>query len=176
MELKDILQKRRSTRKFTDRTIEPDVVKELIEATFTAPSSRNSHSTHLMAIADKAVIEKIATMRDYGSAFVKGAPLFVLVMGDKTATDMWEVNCSISATIMQLAATDLGLCSCWVHIDQRPQKQAEREGKMAEELVRELVDIPDHFGVLCGIAIGYSDFAPAPLPPFDKESHYTFVG
>ncbi len=176
MELKDILHKRRSTRKFSDRIVEQQVIEQLFEATLAAPSSRNSHSTHLLAIRDKEIISKMASMRDYGSAFIKAAPLFILVMGDREATDLWEVNCSISATIMQLAATDLGLCSCWVHVDKRPQLKAEPEGLVAEDHLRSLVEIPASYGILCGIAIGYSDFEPAPLPPFDRDSHCSIVG
>ncbi len=176
MQLKDILLTRRSIRKFSDRAIDEATINELFEATLRAPSSRNSHSTHLLAIRDKAIIEQLASMRDYGSAFVKGAPLFVLIMGDKSATDLWEVNCSISATIMQLAATDLGLSSCWVHIDGRPHLKGEPNGKTAEEYLRKIVNIPATHGILCGIAIGYSDFCPADLPPFDTQAHCSILG
>lgn len=175
MELKDILLTRRSIRKFNDQPIDNATIQELFEATLKAPSSRNSHSTHLLAIRDKAIIEQLASMRDYGSSFIKDAPLLILIMGDKEATDLWEVNCSISATIMQLAATDLGLSSCWVHIDGRPHLKDEPNGKTAEQHLREIVEIPQSYGILCAIAIGYSDFHPADLPPFDSQSHCSII-
>ncbi|MFR9504073.1 MAG: nitroreductase family protein [Rikenellaceae bacterium] len=176
MELKDILSSRRSVRKFNDTIVEQSTIDELVAATLTAPSSRNSHSTHLMVIRDRAIIEQMATMRDYGSAFIKGAPIFILVMGDREATDLWEVNCSISASYMQIAATDLGLSSCWVHIDGRPHLKDDPAGLSAEDVVRGLVEIPSTYGVLCGIALGYSDFHPAALPPFDALSRVTVIG
>ncbi len=175
MDFNDILKARRSVRKYNTKEIPTEVIDKLLEATLTAPSSRNSHSTHLMVVANGEKIERMAGMRDYGSAFVKDAPLFILVMGDKQATDLWQVNCAISATVMQLAATDLGLSSCWVHVDGRPQLKDEPQGAMAEDLLRSVVDIPDSFGVLCGIAVGYSDFSPAALPEFDAASHISFV-
>ncbi len=170
MEFNDILSMRRSVRKFNDKEVPSQVIDRLLDATLKAPSSRNSRSTNLMVIRDRECIASIANMRDYGSAFVKGAPVFILVMGDKSATDLWEVNCSISATILQLAATNEGLSSCWVHVDGRPQKKDDPDGAQAIDHIRELVDIPADFGVLCGIALGYSDFTPAPLPEFDKSS------
>ncbi len=170
MELKDILATRRSTRKFTDQEVDQATIEALIEATLQAPSSRNSRSTHLIIVRNGEIIENLSTMRDYGSAFVKGAPLFILVAGDKDATDLWDVNCSISATILQLAATDLGLASCWVHVDGRPQRKAEPEGATAEEHIRKFIEIPSNLAILCGIAIGHSNFVPAALPDFDATS------
>ncbi len=170
MELKEILHKRRSIRKFNDREVEEQVIDRVLESTLQAPSSRNSRSTHFIVVRDKETIATIASMRDYGSAFVKSAPVFILIAGDTSATDLWQVNCSISATIMQLACVNESLSSCWVHIENRPQKQAEPEGALAIERIREVVDIPENLDVLCGIAIGYSDFEPAALPEFDKAS------
>ncbi len=170
MELKDILAKRRSIRKFNDKEVSPETIDALLDAALQAPSSRNSHSTHFIVVRDKASIERLSTMRDYGAGFVKAAPVFILVAGDTSATDLWQVNCSISATILQLACTDLGLSSCWVHVENRAQKQADPDGAKAIELVREVVDIPAGLDILCGIALGYSDFEPAALPEFDKSS------
>lgn len=175
MELKDIVATRRSIRKFSDKVVEQEVVDSLVATTLKAPSSRNSRSTHLLIISNRETITSISDMRDYGSSFIKGAPLFILVMGDKEATDLWEVNCAISATTMQLAATDLGLSSCWVHVDGRPHRKDEPQGTTAEQFIRNTLEIPESFGILCGIAVGYSDFVPAALPPFDTAAHVKVV-
>lgn len=175
MELKDILKKRRSIRKFSDRELSDPTIDSLLEAALMAPSSRNSRSTHFVVVRNRAIIEQISSMRDYGSAFVKGAPIFILVAGDRQATDLWEVNCSISATLLQLAATDLGLSSCWVHIDGRPQLKDNPDGATAEEHIRSLISIPTSHALLCGIAVGYSDFEPAPLPEWDSAAHVTKI-
>ena len=105
MDFKTLISKRRSIRKYSDRPIEPEVIDRLLEATLTAPSSRNSHSTHLMVITDRAQIEELAKMRDYGSAFMKNAPLAILVLGDTSVTDKWLVNSSISATMSKIWQT-----------------------------------------------------------------------
>ncbi len=175
MEFKKLLSERRSIRKYSPKEVEQSVIDELVAATFTAPSSRNSHSTHLLVVRRKEIIERMAEMRDYGSAFIKYAPVVILVMGDREATDLWEVNCSISATTMLYAATDLGLSACWVHVDGRPHLKAEPDGTSAEEVLRSLLDIPEAYSVLCAVALGYSDFTPAPLPPFDAAEHVVVV-
>ena len=155
MELKEILRARRSVRKFEDRAVEREVVEELLKQAFTAPSSRNTRSTRYMVVEGREMMERIAQMRDYGSAFMKDAPAAIVVMGDKEASDLWVDNCSISATILQLAVTDAGLGSCWVHVNGRPKLKAEPEGQSAEEYLREFLPIPAEWRPLCFIALGY---------------------
>ncbi|MFR9553406.1 MAG: nitroreductase family protein [Rikenellaceae bacterium] len=175
MEFQDIVVARRSTRKFSDKGVSKELITKMLDATLLAPSSRNSHSTKFMVVTSPQKIEALSIMRDYGSSFMKNAPCAIVVMGDTSATDLWEVNCAISATTLQLACVAEGLVSCWVHVQDRPQKQAEPEGAKAIELVREVLPIPEGHDVLCVIACGYSDFSPAPLPEFDKESKVLFV-
>ncbi len=170
MDFNELLAKRRSVRKYSDKKVPQEVINKLLEDTLSAPSSRNSHSTKLLVVQQAETIEKIALMRDYGSAFLASAPLVILVLGDESATDLWRVNCSISATILQLACVNEGLASCWVHVDGRAQVQAEPQGATAEEYVKELLPIPEGHGVLCAMAIGYSDFEPKPTPDYDKQS------
>jgi nitroreductase len=155
MELKKILDKRRSTRKFSDRKVEKQKLQSIVEMTLQAPSSRNSRSTRLWVVEQPELLQHIADMRDYGSAFVKNAAAAILVMGDRTATDLWVDNCAISATFVQLAVTAMDLVSCWVHVNGRPRLKAEPEGAKAEDYVRDLLGVRDGLRPYCIIAIGY---------------------
>lgn len=170
MELKKILAERRSTRKFSDREVGEEVVARLIAAAQSAPSARNSRSTRIMAVSDRAKIACMSEMRDYGSAFLKNAPLAFVIAGDASKSDLWRENGAIAATILQLACVDEGLASCWVHVDGRPRRQEEPHGEQAVDLLREILPLPDEWQVLCVIAAGYSDFRPAALPPYDGSA------
>lgn len=110
-------------------------------------------------------------MRDYGSAFLEHAPAVVLVEGDRTATDLWRENAAITATALLFAATDAGLASCWVHVNGRPCLKDQPDGAQAEDYLREFLPVPAGHGILCAVALGYSDFEPAALPPFDAGTH-----
>ena len=109
-------------------------------------------------------------MRDYGSAFMKGAPLAIVVLGDTTKSDLWRENAAISATILQLACVDEGLASCWVHINGRPRRKDEPGGETAAGYLRSFLPIPADCQPLCAVAAGYSDFTPAPLPGSDDDA------
>lgn len=175
MELKNILDHRRSTRKFLPRKVEHDKLQRIVDMALQAPSSRNSRSTRLLVVEQPELLEKIASMRDYGSAFVSGAAAAILVMGDRRATDLWIDNCAITATVMQLAIVDEGLASCWVHVNGRPRISKEPDGEQAEDFLRSFLPIPEHYGILCAIALGYSDFTPAPLPPYEGEERVKWL-
>lgn len=170
MELKTILEKRRSVRRFSPTEVSREVLLDIVRSALTAPSSRNQHTTRFIIVDDRETIARLAEMRDYGSSFMADAPAAIVVAGDTTTTDLWRENCSISATILQLAAVDAGLSSCWVHVGGRPRLKDEPNGAQAEDFVREVVGVPAEWNVECVIALGYSDFTPKPLPEWDAES------
>ena len=170
MELKKILELRRSTRKFTDRTVSDQTVDRILQAAFSAPSARNSRSTRILVVDNRPTIARMAEMRDYGSGFMKNAPLAFVIAGEPAASGLWRENGAIMATILQLACVDEGLASCWVHVDGRPRLQEHPDGEQAVDYLRTLLPIPAEWDVLCVIAAGYSDFHPAELPPYDWQS------
>ena len=180
MEFKEILRRRRSVRKYLSRPVEREVLDTVLREALAAPSSRNSHSTHLRVLTDPETIARIARMRDYGSAFLEHAPAVVLVEGDRTATDLWRENAAITATALLFAATDAGLASCWVHVNGRPCLKDQPDGAQAEDYLREFLPVPAEHGILCAVALGYSDFEPAALPPFDacigNPAGFDFLG
>ena len=175
MEFKDLLAGRRSVRKYSERDVPREVVERLLRETLTAPSSRNSRSTRLLVVEDPATVARMAAMRDYGSGFLTGAPRAIVVLGDTAASDLWKVNAAISATVLQLACVDEGLASCWVHVEGRPRRKEEPDGEQADEYLRKMLPIPDDYGILCAIALGYSDFTPAPLPPYEGEERVKWL-
>ncbi len=167
MEWNRLLTHRRSIRKFKPEPVREEVVTRLLETALTAPSSHNSRSTRLLVVEDVALIARMAEMRDSGSAFMAGAPLAIVVLGDTTKTDLWQVNAAIAATMLQLEAVDQGLASCWVQIAGRPRVKSEPNGEQAADYLRTFLPIPEGCEPLCAIALGYSDFQPVPLPPSD---------
>lgn len=170
MEFKEVLSRRRSIRKYDARPVPADVVERLLDAALAAPSSRNSRSTRLLLVDDPVLVARMAEMRDYGAGFLSGAPLAVVVLGDMSKTDLWEVNASIAATVLQLAAVDEGLASCWVHVAGRPRRKAEPDGESAADYLHSFLPLPEECQPLCVIALGYSDFRPAPLPESDDRA------
>lgn len=175
MEWKDLLARRRSIRKFIDRRVPQASVERLLNAALAAPSSHNSRSTRLLVVDDPAIVARMARMRDSGSEFMAHAPLAIVVLGDKSKTDLWEVNAAIAATMIQLTAVDEGLASCWVQVAGRPRVKAQPDGERAVDYLRTLLPIPEGCEPLCVIALGYSDHQPAPLPGSDDRARIIWM-
>ncbi len=166
MTLTEILKKRRSVRKFDGRAVPHEALESILSLALTAPSSKNTRSTRFMVIDKPELLEKISEMRDFGSSFLKDVPCGVLVMGD-TAADLWVDNASISATILQLAAEEAGLGSCWVHVNGRPRRREESNGPNAADYLRTFLPIPAECKPLCFVALGYP--ADTPKPHGEKD-------
>ena len=155
MDFLEVIEKRHSVRKYSDRPVEKEVLDAIVKVAQTAPSSRNSRSSAFMIVEDHDTLEALSQMRDYGSGLLAGAQAAIVVMGDETKTDLWVDNCAISATFIQLAVTAMDLVSCWVHCNGRPRLKDEPEGPKAEDYVSELLGIKEGLRPYCVIAIGY---------------------
>lgn len=155
MDFLQVIEKRKSVRKYSYRPVERELLDAIVKVAQTAPSSRNSKSSAFMIVEDKDTLVALSQMRDYGSALISGAPAAIVVLGDETKTDLWVDNCAISATFVQLAVTAMDLVSCWVHCNGRPRYKDEPEGVKAEDYVRDLLGIKDGLCPYCVVAIGY---------------------
>ena len=169
MDFKELALKRRSVRKFSDRRVETKLIQELLDITFTAPSSKNLRTTRIAVTEDKGVLETVSLMRSRGSSFVQDAPLAFIIMGDDSQTDLWRENCAISATVLQFAAESLGLGSCWVQVFGRPHNESDPDGKTAEEYLRENYPCIPGYRIMCVVAVGYP--ADEAKPHTVKEDH-----
>ena len=149
----EVLLKRRSTRKFTSRRIEPEKIEKLMQAALLSPTSRNLHSCEFIVIEDEKMIKKLAVSKPHGADFLVGAPLGIVIIGNTDTTDVWVEDASIAAIDVQLEAENLGLGSCWIQIRGRQYSK----NKTAGEYVSGLLDIPGHYEVEAIIAVGYKD-------------------
>ena len=155
MDFLEVIEKRRSIRKYSERPVERELLDAIVKVAQTAPSSRNSKSSAFMIVEDRDTLDALSQMRDYGAGLLSGAQAAIVVMGDESKTDLWVDNCAISATFIQLAVTAMDLASCWVHCSGRPRFRNEPEGPKAEDYVSELLGIKEGMRPYCVVAIGY---------------------
>jgi len=155
MEFSKVIAARHSVRQFQDKAVDLEIVDAILDQTQTAPSSKNSRSSAFVVVDDKDMLEALSEMRTYGSALLKGAACAVVVLGDTTKTDLWIENAAISATYIQLCATNLGLGSCWVHVNGRLRDHKDPSKGLAEDYVRDLLGLKEAFKPLCIVALGY---------------------
>ncbi len=152
MDFKELVQRRRSIRRFTTEEIKPDDLQIILRAALMAPTAKGLQSWRFIVVDDKRLIEKMADAKDTGGEFMKDVPLAIVVLGDAQMTDCWIEDSAIAAVSIQYQAADLGLSSCWIQMRGRGLS----DGHSADEVLHGILDIPENLQVLCVIAIGYS--------------------
>jgi nitroreductase len=157
-----LVQKRRSIRKFQAKPVEQDKIDRLIEAALRAPSSRGFNPWEFVVVTEPGMLEILAGSKQHGSAFLKGAPLGIVVCVNPEKSDVWVEDASIAATYIQLAAESMGLGNCWTQIRERMHDDA----KTAQEYVAEVLNIPSNLRIECIVVIGYAD---EKKPPHGRE-------
>lgn len=151
MNFKELVQMRRSVRKFTEQEISPEDLQTILRSALMAPTSKGTRAWHFIVVDDKAMLEKISMCREMGSQFVAGAAVAIVVLGDREVTDAWTEDAAIAAVTMQYQAADLGIGSCWCHIRNRFMQN----GEPSDNILRFLLDYPENLTAECVIGLGY---------------------
>lgn len=151
--LHNLLVERRSIRHYTDQPLTPDEVKTILEAALLSPTGKNCRAWHFIAVDDKVMLQKLSECKASGAGPVAKCALAVCVAVDVTASETWVEDASIAATDMMLQARDLGIGSCWIEVNGR----LSADGTPAEDIVSELLGLPEQIQPLCIVTFGYPD-------------------
>lgn len=151
MDFKDLVQKRRSIRKFTDQDIAPEDLQTILRSALMAPTGKGVRAWHFIVVDDKEVLSKMSMCRDMGSQFLADAKAAIVVLGDRETTDVWCEDASLAAITMQYQIADLGLGSCWCQVRNRFFQNSEP----SDNILRYLLHYPENLTAECVIGIGY---------------------
>lgn len=160
----DLLMKRRTIRIFKDEKIDKETILKVIKAGLLAPSSKNKKPVEFIVVEDKDTLLKLENCKDKGGIGLETAPCAIVVVGDSSKSDVWIEDASIAATYMQLEAEQLDLGSVWIQMRKRFNEIGD-----SEDEVRKLLNIPENYGVLCIIALGYKDEVKKPYEEKDID-------
>ena len=151
MDFKNLVQQRRSHRKFTTEEIDSEDVKMILRAGLMSPTSKGQRAWQFVVVEDKTDLEKLADAKDLGGAFIKDAAMAIIVLGDPMQNDCWVEDGSIAAISMQYQAEELGIGSCWVQMRGRGLS----DGTTADTVIQGVLGIPENLSCLCILALGH---------------------
>jgi nitroreductase len=157
-----LVRKRRSIRKFQQKQVEREKINLLIEAALRSPSSMGRQPWEFIVVTDPDILEGLSKAKQHGSAFLKNAPLGIVICADPDKCDVWIEDSSIASILIHLAAESIALGSCWIQIRERMHD----DDKTAEDYVSAILGIPRNLRVESIVAIGYPD---EEKPPHLKE-------
>lgn len=147
MEFQDVLDNRYSCRTYDDRQVEPEKLQRVLEAGRTCPTARNCQPQRVYVVQSPEALQKMATV----TPCTFGAPTILMVCSDTEQAcpsrgdwkDYNQIDPTIAASFMMLAATNQGLGSCFVCMfDARDMAKA--------------FDLPETVQPLCLLLLGYA--------------------
>lgn len=167
MELKEVMLKRRSVRKFTSELVSDEQIDILLHYAMSGPSACNKQPWEFFVVTNE---EKLKELRDSSRYTGMISPLNIIVCGalDRCLPfglgEYWIQDCSAAIENILLGVTDLGLGAVWCGL--HPKKDA-------VEKVRTILDLDEKYVPLGLIHIGHPDCEVTPGDWYKEEYiHY----
>lgn len=144
MDALDAIDNRKSVRKYNSKLVSKEIIERIINAGRKAPSAVSVQPWEFIAVTGLNIRKKLADVADYGK-FIAESPLCIVVFCKDTKYYL-EDGCAAVENIL-IAATALGLGTCWIAGDK----------KSYAETVREILRVPVGYKLIALISAGYSD-------------------
>lgn len=118
MDFTELAQARYSVRKFSDKAVEPEVLKRILEAGLLAPTAKNNQPQRIYVLQSKEALDKLDSLTHcrYGA----GTVLLFTYNADEDWKNPLEEgvhsgveDVSITATYIMLRAIELGVYTTW---------------------------------------------------------------
>ncbi|MCQ2505829.1 MAG: nitroreductase [Lachnospiraceae bacterium] len=152
-----VLLNRKSTKNFKPDPVPEYIIDKIIEAGLWAPSGMNRQAGIIVAITDKALIERLSKMNaDIMGAKMDpfyNAPCVLLVLAKKEVRT-YVYDGSLVMGNMMTAAEALGVGSCWIH-----RAKEEFESEEGKQILKE-IGIEGNYEGIGHCVVGF----PASLP------------
>jgi len=157
MELKEAIRKRQSIRDFSDTTIPPLVIDEILDYANQAPSAGNLQARDFIIVDDEFQKEQLSIAANH-QTFIAEAPVIIIVCANLKRISSYgkrgrELYCiqdaSAAVEHILLMAVDYGLDTCWV-------------GAFDEQAVSTLLELPSSIRPVALIPLGCTKKTTAP--------------
>jgi len=176
MEFRELLEKRRSIRKFQNKEVPIELVKEMIGDSIKAPNAGNNQPWKFIVISDKKLIKQMSDVskasiladikKDPNSSLkiyekplqnpdfnvFYNAPCLVCIVG-KPGVPTIAVDCALAGSYLMLSAASRGLGTCWVELGK----------EIRDPSLLKTIGMPEDHGIYAPIIVGYPEKI-SPMP------------
>lgn len=150
MDLLEIMQNRRSVRKYAGEEISQEKLTKVLQAGLLSASSRGRKPWEFILVQEKDTLKKMSDCRDGAAKMLEGAEAAIVVLGSEDKTDVWIEDCAIVMSNMHLMADSLDLGSCWI----QGRLRETADGTSTEEYLRKLLDFPENSRLEAILSLG----------------------
>jgi len=151
MDFFEVIKQRKSVREYSEKTIEKNLIENIIDAGRLAATARNEQPWEFIVTYDKEILKKICAICPNGP-FIKDANCLIAVFSKDTK--YYLEDCSASTQNMLLAIEALGLGACWIAGDKKDY--IKEIGKM--------FNVPEGHKLVSMLSIGYPKKKQDPKP------------
>jgi len=146
VEWKQLVEKRRSIRKYKTTLIPDEKIELILDSARLAPSAMHKQPWHFIVVQDAETRRKLAG----GQAWAGVAPAIIVALGDPEASpNWWQNDVGIAFEHVMLAAANLGYGPCWMGSMYRDQE------------IKQLLGIPEKLKVVAITPLGEPDETPS---------------
>ncbi|MBI9103123.1 MAG: nitroreductase family protein [Spirochaetales bacterium] len=163
MNILELIESRRSIRKFTDKPVDDKKIQEILKAAMYAPSAGNARPWQFYIIKSRQMLSEIKNINPY-AGMAEEAAFGILVCGDLSKEmfeGYWVVDCSAAVQNILLAVHSLGLGAVWTGV--HPMEERKEE-------FRKLLSLPENIIPHSFIPVGYPDQEPSKPERFQAEN------
>jgi nitroreductase len=167
MDVLDAIRKRKSVRKYLNKTIDKEKLLTILEAGRIAPSASNRQEWRFVIVRDSETKRKLADAAN-SQSFIGEASVVIVACAETDEHVMrcgqacYPIDVAIALDHITLAAVDLGLGTCWI-------------GAFDASKVKQILSIPVNIQVVALMPLGYpsdSSIANKKRIPFDEIVKY----
>ena len=154
--MKELIKSRRTIRKFHQKPLTCEQLKEYIDAARVAPSGANLQPLKYIAVQSKAMADKMFPLvkwagylaPDYNPADDERPTAYIVVCADTEIRKTgYELDVGASVENIILSALSDGVGACWMAAIDRDE-------------IRKILDIPESCEIPCLVALGYPKESP----------------
>ena len=155
MDIDEIIYKRRTIRKFKQKSISIEILKKLLDFARVAPMGSNIQSIEFIIVKDPKIREKLFPLVKWAAFLPKKertpeigrrptAYIIVLLNSKIKKTDLAYFDLGAAVENILLGAVNFKIGSCWM-------------GSIERDKIRLLFEIPDYYDIKHVISLGYPD-------------------
>lgn len=131
---------RRSIRKYKEKDVDYNTIKQVLNAARWAPSASNTQPWEFIVIREDETKKDFADIK--GQKFIADAPVLIAFVTDPDTSRFHKIDGALATQNFQLMAWELGLGTCWI-------------GTFNREKAKTLFDIPKEKHLLTVMPLGY---------------------
>ena len=151
MDMLNTILHRRSVRQYTEENIPEEKLNAILYAGLAAASSKNRRPWEFVVVRDKEMLTRLSDCRAGAGNLLGKCNAAIVVAADSELVDVWVEDCASAITQMHLMADALGVGSCWLQVRLRTTPDGSRA---AQDVVKELLEIPDKYSVMAILTLG----------------------